>query len=526
MTKKRLLIILISIAAAVILIALAAACSRRSDPAGEPAGSGAQESVQAPAAETATPVSTFTPAPFPGAATVFAPTCTTAGYTLFDDGESIRIVDGEPALGHRFGEWTTASTGAHERICHVCGYKEHQEPTIPDALPRLTFTGSMEGISKDHRITLSFSFDSPEHSFACYSFTTWQGHESMSFDKKNYTIRLYDDEAITRKHRLVFGGWQQEHKYILKANYRDLSFARNLAAAQIWADMAITRPGLPNRLALTSNFGAVAGFPVTLWVNGEFHGLYTMNLHKDEDLYGMGGVEKEAIMITNAQTMDESLFRAPAAFEEDVSDWELEYCGTDMDTAWATESFNELIRFVMTSSDEAFRHELGAHLDVNAAIDYLLYIYALGLTDAGAVDLVMIKYPETPWIPTVYDMEDGFGLNPEGTALVPAGAFVPEKKDGVWSSGTGSLLWDRLLQLYEPQIRARWHELRQGALSKENMLRQVAAVADSIPPELIQADLALYPDRGTPDMDPRAQITRYITERMPVLDRIFKEENP
>lgn len=457
---------------------------------------------------------TASPTPVAEKITDVSPTCTEAGYTLYENpaNGSMRIEDGAPALGHDFGQGSS---------CLRCGI-----PSVPEAesIPRLEFTGSMDGISKSDRITLGFDFCSADMDFSCYSFTTLQGHSTLEYDKKNYTIRLFADSAVSEKYRLSFNGWQPEHKYILKANYRDPSQARNLVAAGVWSEMAETRANLPARLSLTSNYGAVDGFPVSVWLNGGFHGLYTMNLHKDEDLYQLRDGRQEAIMIANAQTSDESLFRAPAAFAEDESDWELEYCATDENNVWAKEIFNALIDFVMTSDDKTFRDRLNEYLDVDGAIDYLIYIYALGLSDAGAKDLVMVKYEDVPWIPSVYDMEDAFGLSPDGTACLSAGEFLPEYADGKWNSSTGSLLWDRLLNAFTPQIRARYAELRQTILSEDALAGRVHGFIAAIPEELYRQDADLYPDRNLPDIDPEDQMIQYISERMPLLDKIFAEE--
>ncbi len=443
--------------------------------------------------------------------TVVEPTCIAAGYSLVEDltNGSIRVEEGMPALGH-------APDGMG--LCARCG-----EKVAAASLPRLELNGSMEGISKDQRIKLAMTFTDDQQQVNGWAYTTWQGHESMAYEKKNYTIRLFEDEALTKKLRLTFGHWQPEHKYILKACYRDPSMARNLLAARLWGEMARTRTELPAQLAATANMGAVDGFPVSVWLNGEFHGLYTFNLHKDDDLFRMNGVGREAIMISNAQTMEESLFRAPAAFVEDVSDWEVEYCGTE-DQTWAKDSLNALITFVMDSDDAAFRRELPQHLDVEAAMDYLIALWAMGLTDAGAVDLVLVKYEDTPWIPSLYDMEDAFGLTPDGLALAAEDAALPVMEQGKWRSGTGSLLWDRLLQCYTEEIIARYRALRENVLDSERMIGLLDAYIAQIPPEDMAADLALYPDRGGPQMDHDKQIADYIYRRLEILDTLLKEE--
>ena len=467
-----------------------------------------------------TPVPTSTPDPW--AETVIPPGCTTAGSILrINQAEGVTLAEaGEPALGHDWGAWTEADRG-YRRICRRCGAEEQRAALHEGPLPRIDFTGSMEGISKSERVMIGLRFSSKDAFFDGYAYASWQGHATLSFPKKNYTIRMYDDGEMTRKHRFQIGRWQLEHKYILKANYRDITQCRNLTAADLWADMAAGRPNLYHRLKATSHYGAVDGFPVEVYLNGAFHGLYTMNLHIDEDLYQMYQTY-DAVMISNSSGPEETLFRAPAAFADEKSAWEVEYCGTGEDDQWAKDELNSLIDFVMSSSDEAFRSHLNEKLDVDGAIDYLLFLYAIGLPQNAAKDLVLLKYQDAGvWIPTVYDLEGAFGLDLETLTYLEPGSFLPSCQDGRWDSGTGSLLWDRLLQSFEPEIRARYADLRGTVLSEESLTDRIREKLAAVPDDAVRADLALWP-RQLPDEAPAEQMTAYVLKRLPLLDGILR----
>ena len=299
-----------------------------------------------------------------------------------------------------------------------------------------------------------------------------------------------------------------EHKYILKAYMEDTSVCRDLVCARLWGQVVSTRSNIPIRLQQSSNYGAVNGFPVTVWLEDEFLGLYTMNLHKDDDLYVMAGRDNEAVMISNAQTMPESLFMEQAVFEEDVSDWEIEFSGGD-DT-WIREHFNELIRFVINSDDATFRESLSQYLDVDAAIDYLLFIWTMGLENNAAKDLVMLTYGDV-WIPTVYDMEDGLGL------ACDADGFLPTLGDSP-SSATGSLLWDRLLQNFTPELLARYRQLRDGPLSESSIANEWNEMWDSIPQKWRDLDLQTWPGRKETS---REEVLDYIHNRLSCLDSVL-----
>lgn len=465
------------------------------------------------------------PVPDPCQDTEFPPTCEENGYILHENLEEgiSTVLEGAPALGHEWSEWTEdVLTGMMISTCSRCGKELVRKETYTGTIARIDFTGSMDGISKSDRVTLGFDFTSPTEIFSCYSYTTWQGHTALNFPKKNFTVRLYDDEEITEKHKLIFKNWQREHKYVLKANYRDISQARNLVAAGIWADMAATRSDLFETLRQTSNYGAVDGFPVIVYLNGDFIGLYTMNLHIDDDLFQMNDVY-DAVMITNSSGPEEVRFYANAAFEDEKNAWEVEYCGSGDDNQWAKESLNALITYVMTSDDDTFRTHLSDHLDVNGAIDYLIFLYITGLQNNGSKDLVLLKYQDSDvWIPSVYDMEAAFGLDLESVEYISADSFLPVQTGGVWDSDTSSLLWDRLLQMFEPEIRARYTALRKTVFKESSLINRVNAFMDQIPTEYYEADAALYP-RHIPADDPRNQMRLFIHEKLLLLDKVLKD---
>lgn len=454
-----------------------------------------------------------------------APTCTENGYISHID-QGTTIIEEIPALGHTFGEWILSADGMYNtRICQVCGYLENIHiNTIPENhLPRLDLYGNMEGIGKKSKVVLEASFTSLDQSFHCYGILTLQGHSTYGMPKKNYTIRFYDDQRGNVKHKVYFRNWSKEHKYILKANYTDLTQCRNLVGANLWTEMVQSRNNVSNRIRELPTYGAVDGFPIAVYLNDGFFGLYTLNLHKDDDLYHMRSGKPEAILICNKQTEPESLFRSPATFTTDhSSDWEIEYCGTE-DETWAAESFNELVFFVMNSNDQEFREHLCEHLDVDAAIDYLIFLYTLGLQNGGAKDLVMISFGDL-WIPSAYDMDDGFGLDSANEAYLSPAEFLPQKVNGTWDSGTGSLLWDRLLENYTDTITDRYWVLRKEILTEESLLNRVQSFVSQIPESFFDYDYYLYPQRPVQDLYMLDQIKQYIHNRIPILDHVFRRK--
>lgn len=452
--------------------------------------------------------------------TVVKATCTDPGYSLYTsraDG-STYVDDVIPAPGHSWSSWKTAEASAgvqpavESRVCDVCGADEERVlyPQLP--LPVVALEGDLTGIAKKKEVAVSAEFIGSDRNFTAYATLKHQGHESLKYDKKNFTLKLYRDSDRDDKYKMTFSHWKEEHKYILKANYIDPSHCRNLVCADIWAEIAAERTSLPGEMKTLSNYGAVDGFPVALYINREFEGLYTWNLHKDDDLFGMEKGKAQAILIANDDSAPEAFFREQAVFAGD-SPWEVEFCGTE-DSSWAKEKLNALIEFVRESSDESFRKELKDHLDVDSAIDYYLSIYALGLTNHKAANLILVCYGEDqPFTASLFSMNSAFGLSEDGTKVLEPEDFLP-------GDATGNLLWDRLAETFRPEIEERYAELRKTVFEPESLCRRVTEYTNAIPQTLTEADAAVYP-HPNPEISHVEQITRYIARRIELLDSHF-----
>lgn len=452
--------------------------------------------------------------------TVVNATCTDPGYSLYTnraDG-STYVDDVVPALGHSWGHWVTAEVmtdiqpGVEIRSCSICGEEEEQVRYPALSLPVVALEGNLKNIAKKTEVPITADFISTDTNFSAYATLKHQGHDSLRYDKKNFTLKLYRDGSREEKYKMTFSHWNQENKYILKANYIDPSHCRNRVCADVWAQIAAGRESLPEKMRQLSNYGAVDCFPVALYINREFQGLYSWTLHKDDDLFGMKEGKDQAILIANDDSAPESWFREKAAFT-DSSPWEVEFCGTG-DKGWAKDKLNALIDFVMESDDETFRRELKDHLDVDSAIDYYLSIYALGLTNHKAGNLILVCYgKEQPFTASLFSMNSAFGLSEDGTTVLAPEEFLPEE-------ATGNLLWDRLAENFRPEIQARYASLRKTVFDPDGLCRRVTEYTDAIPETLTEADAAVYP-HPNPDISHVQQITQYIVRRMELLDGIF-----
>lgn len=457
--------------------------------------------------------------------TTTAPTCTESGSVkvLSADGLSTIVLKIMPAEGHEYAQHVEKHILEQEtwlRTCLNCSYEEVTSGYPDCSIARLRMYGDLTGIGKRTEVPITVYLESEEMIVDCYALLKYQGHSSLVFEKKNFTLKLFNDAGYFQKNKIVFRDWNKEHKYVLKANYTDASICRNLICADIWSEMVACRTGHHVRLDGCSNYGTTDGFPVALYLNDEFLGLYTFTLHRDDDLFDMEDGLMDGILVSNTNYTDAAYFKAPATFDE-FGDWEVAFSGLEDDTQWLEAKLNTLIDFVMHASDEEFRADLHQYLDVNSAIDYLIAVYSLGLTNNVAKNITLATYDNGVLFCSLYDMDKAFGLSTTGDSTLPPTEYLPTCTNGEWDSATGNLLWDRLLQQFEPEIRQRYEELRQSVLTTENIMQKTEAFFAPISDIFYQMDAALYPDMPQLQVSTEEQIKEYITQRFQLLDAMF-----
>lgn len=128
----------------------------------------------------------------------------------------------------------------------------------------------------------------------------WQGNTTLVTAKKSFTVKL--DDKIE-----VVPGWGKRKKYVIKNNVPNGPYS-NILCARLWGDIVRTRStsqaftgtncvdtAILEKILTMPNCGAVDGFPVNYVINGNYYGLGSFNLPKDEDLFGMKDMQSACV---------------------------------------------------------------------------------------------------------------------------------------------------------------------------------------------------------------------------------------
>lgn len=323
----------------------------------------------------------------------------------------------------------------------------------------------------------------------------WQGSSSIAFEKKNYTVKLAKKKPILNSNWDIYG---DQKKYVLKANYVDFSFARNIVAAKLWGEIVKSRknPGntdAENTLKSLPNGGAIDGFPVLVYINDEYQGLYTLNIPKDKWLFKMDMEGMEAVIATDSYTDAARFNNVDGVFSEDDigQDFTIEELGDgyNNDPTQMVASFNEMVEFVMNNDNDVFKEGLDEFLDVEAAIDYFVFFTALQGEDSWSKNSLFITYDGKQWIPSAYDMDGVFGVSDAGTRIADPSDQTLMNYD---EEKMGHQLWNKLFKNYPEEIAARYHELRNGILSDAHVYQLFYEYTLDIPKVVLDEEVKIW----------------------------------
>lgn len=372
--------------------------------------------------------------------------------------------------------------------------------------------------TKSYTANAAATYTDPETglSFEVYANLKLQGNSSMSYPKKNFTIKLYKDETFGSKYKVELqDGWGKESKYVLKANYMDHSHSRNVLGAKLWGQIVNSRETTYQQLLDSPNGGAIDGYPVKVYINGEYEGLYTLNIPKDDWQFAMGDGTQEALL---AGESHEGSCNFTQSGRYDESDWTIEY--PEEDVTWVINSFNEVIAFVSNSTDEEFKNMFSDYLDYDSCIDYYVYMLYICGTDNWEKNMLMATYDGQQWFPSVYDMDSTFGIYWNGGHYNSVNWMLTHEYMGP-DNGTQSLLWQRVYENFYDDIVARYAELRDTVLSEKNFIKTLNDFIGDIPKEVFDRDLYKYGGIPSSSSSDPNQIINYTLERLTYLDEQF-----
>lgn len=366
------------------------------------------------------------------------------------------------------------------------------EPTkkagLPTDMPCVYFDGLLPHTKDEGNFKGACHYRSSAFNIDCYATLKVQGNSSTAYNKKNFTITFYSDKACTTKQKIDFG-WGAQSKYVMKANWIDITHSRNVVSAQLWGDVVKSRAdydSLPELLRTSPNQGAIDGFPIKFYGDNVYWGRYTMNIPKDAWMTNMDKNNSDHLILCG-ENYNEALFRAPARWDE--TDWTDELHSEV--PAELLAHFNELVSFVMNSSNDEFRAGLSQYIDIQSVADYYVFGLLICNLDGFGKNHIWLSYDGDKFIASAYDMDSTFGLYWDGSQMLPA-TYARTSFEDMVDGRLGNLLYLRFVELFQTELQDAFKRLVNyaGPMSFVHVLDRFEKFIGIAPASLVAEDYA------------------------------------
>lgn len=366
-------------------------------------------------------------------------------------------------------------------------------------LPKLYITGNISNMNdKSDERSVEVEYVSKDINFTSYATLKIQGQHTTMYAKKNYNIKLYKDEENTEKNKINLK-WGKFYKYTLKANWHDTTHSRNIVASNIAGDMYKKYGYFKN----TPNNGVIDGYPIEIYLNGSFYGLYTLNLHKDYMFEESG---KDYTLISN-QTL-----YGMRDVKQETSSWnnfEVEVGEENQETL---DNFNRLLYFIHNSTDKEFKNDIEKYIDLDSLINYYCYVRFADLWDNLGQNLYFLTYDGKVWYPILYDLDFSYGGY--------IGYTYVQSHNALNGFVKAFPLWTKLEKNFGNEIYDRYQELRKSIFTKNYVVSKFEKFINGVPSDLVTQDLAKWPGMEHYSL---GKLKNYLNTRITVSDKKIAE---
>ena len=329
-------------------------------------------------------------------------------------------------------------------------------------IPKLYFEGDISGMAEKSDVRdIAFKYENDGEIITGYAEIKPQGTSSLVYDKKNFTIKFYEDEAHENKLNIDVG-WGAQNKYCLKANWVDRTHSRNVVTAKLGAEVQ-QKYGL---LTQAPKNGLVDGFPIEIYSNGEFYGIYTWNIPKDAWQFGMDEDDPNHLVVSGETYTPTTLFQDLS----NIYSWEFE---VGESTVESLTSLGRMIDFVVSSSDEEFVEQFETYLDLDAALNYYIMVDYCHLADNHGQNMLMATYDGMKWYLSLYDLDTSWGTTWNGYQLHD---YESELLDMSRNN-----LFARMEECFGQELSERYFELRKDLLNKSHVMELFESFKQEIP---------------------------------------------
>lgn len=341
------------------------------------------------------------------------------------------------------------------------------------------------------------------------------GRTSALYKKKNYTFDFFNDAEHLDAFTIKFGDWVSMDSYYFQGWYSDAFRGIDIIEYKLYQQIISTRGFLKDKpykyhilknlsssgneasKELENNFEKNAlctpmGFPVVMYLNDEFWGIYTIMLKKNRENFRMNKKDYNAVMldldngdivngiknwasfeIRNPKTlicMDGTKYDGdnPKELIDELSE---KYSSSNKDMVNTVKTKNAIISLADSytlvkeavankKSNDEVKALIEKYYNVDYVIDYLVFSNVIQNTDGWGGNWQWTTWDGIKWNPNPYDLNASLGIDAFGIT-----AHSPNQ--GLYKSAITSYVYD----YYIDEIKSRYKYLRDSnIISIENIM--------------------------------------------------------
>lgn len=340
------------------------------------------------------------------------------------------------------------------------------------------------------------------------------GRTSAAFKKKNYTFDFFNDKEYSDSAKLRFGDWVSMDSFYFQGWYSDAFRGIDIIGYQLYQEIIKTRGFLKDKpykkviykdavSSATENTNTEQnlsknalctplGFPVVLYHEGKFFGVYTVMLKKNRENFLMDKKDYKAVMldldsgsivsgvkdwgsfeIRNPKTLicvDGSKYDGDNP-KELIDENSENYSSTNVDMVNTAKTkkailglanaFTEIQTAISENkTTEEIKGIIESHYDIDYLIDYLIFSNVVYNVDGWGGNWQWTTWDGVKWNPNPYDLNATFGLDPYGI-------LASEALTSILSSSIATVV----LKYYLEEIKTRFKYLRNNnIITVENII--------------------------------------------------------
>lgn len=331
-------------------------------------------------------------------------------------------------------------------------------------------------------------------------------------------------------------GSKPDYVFCLKCDYVESSHANNTGVAKFVND-CLYDTKTPMQLADSNCRTAINGFPIEVYMNGEYLGVYNFNHDRySYQSYGYDYKKNPNMLVyeinSNSNTSAGAFYRYGDNAESSANVSELEYYKRDFNLIYGnrttdSDTYSEiksLVEWVSIAEQDLFRETVSEHFNKEYLFRYFLMVLFIGAVDSLGKNMKIFTMDGKIWYPQFYDMDTVLGIDNSGYLTI---APDVEIEDGSYNT-SNSNLWSKVWNFFNLELKEEWKKMRQDRFTLDNLMKYIYGEQISkIPTKLYNDDAQVkYLDFGSLYTycchgSKEHQIRRWLRERIAYVDSML-----